>query len=113
MKPRVSTRSSKLLIIPASGVAGSGSAAVAGGNQFKRLRLCRAHAACGEAQALHALLQIDHGAEQVALLAPELKKAAAVRLAHGVMGGAHIEEHAAIFKQRGSGVVCEIIFDVF
>jgi len=27
------------------------------------------------------------------------------------MGGAHIEEDAAIFKQRGGGVVREVIFN--
>ena len=103
----------QLHIVAARGVAGSGCTAVAGGHEFKRLRLGGAHAAGGEAQALGALLHIDHGAEQVALFAPELQNAAAVGFAHSVVGGAHIEENAAILEQRGGGVVCEVIFNAF
>ncbi len=99
------------LVVAAGGVAGGGRAAVAGGGEFEGLRLGRAHAARDEAQALRALLHIDDGAHQVALVAPELEQAAAVRLGDGVARGAHVEEDAAVFKQRGGGVVGEIGFD--
>ena len=113
IKLRVRTRSSNVHIVAAGGVAGSGGAAVAGGHDLERLRLGGAHAAGGEAQGLGALLHIYDGAKQVALFAPELENAAAVRFAHSVMGGAHIEEDAAVFKQRGCGVVCEVFFKAF
>ena len=60
---------------------------------------------------MRALLHLDDGAHQVALVAPELQQAAAVRLGDGVARGAHVEEHAAIFKQRRCGVVGQIVFD--
>ena len=64
-----------------------------------------------EAQALRALLHIDNGAHQVALVAPELQQAAAVRLGDGVARGAHVEENAAVFKQGRRGVIGKIVFD--
>ena len=99
------------LVVAAGGVAGGGRAAVAGGHEFERLRLGRAHAARDEAQALRALLHVDDGAHEVALVAPELEQAAAVRLGDGVARGAHVEEDAAVFKERGCGVIGEIGFD--
>ncbi len=100
------------LVVAPRGVARRRSAAVAGGRELQRLRLGCAHAARDEAQALRALLQIDDGAHQVALFAPELQQAAAVRFGYGVVRGAHVEEDAAIFKQRRGGVVGQIFFDL-
>ena len=75
------------------------------------LRFGCAHAPRDEAQALRALLHIDDGAHQVALFAPKLEQAAAVRLGDRVARGAHVEEDAAVFKQGGCGVIGEIGFD--
>ena len=108
---RVSTRSSRRLIVAAGGIAGSGRAAVAGGHKLQRLRLGSAHAPGSQAQALRALLHLDHGAHQVAFLAPQLQQAAAMLLAHGVAGGAHVEQHAAILEQGGRGMVGQIVLD--
>ena len=99
------------MIVAARGLAGGGGAAVAGGHQFQGLGLGRAHAAGGQTQTLRPLGHLDHGADQVALLAPQFEKAAAVRLAHRIAGGAHVEEHTAIFEQRRRRVVCEIFLD--
>ena len=99
------------LIVAAGGLAGGGSAAVAGGNQLQRLRLGSAHAASRQAQALRALLHVGHGADQVALLAPQLQQAAAMLLAHRIAGRAHVEEHTAILQQRGRRVVGEVCFN--
>ena len=90
----------KFLKIAAGRIASRGGAAIARGNQLKRLRLGRAHAPHRKAQALRPLLQAHNGAHQVALFAPKLEQAAPVRLAHGVARGTHIEEHAAVLKQR-------------
>ena len=99
------------LIVAPGGLARGGRAAVAGGNHLQSLRLGRAHAASGKAQALRALLHFDDGTHQVALLAPQLQQAAAMLLAHRVVGAAHVEEHAAILQHRGCGVVGEVGFD--
>jgi len=48
-------------------------------------------------------LQVNHRAYQVALVAPQLQKAAAMLLGHRIVGSAHIEEDTAILKQRGAG----------
>ena len=103
----------KSLIIAARGVASGGSAAVAVGDEFEGLRLGCAHAAGDEAQALRALLHFDHGAHQVALFAPELQQAAAVRLGDGVAREAHVEENAAVFKQSRGGMIGEIVLRGF
>ena len=58
------------LVVAAAGLAGGGGTPVAGGNEFQGLRLGRAHAASSQTQALGALGHFDHGADQVALLAP-------------------------------------------
>ena len=87
------------LVVAAGGVAGSGSAALAGGDEFKKLRPGRAHLPRGQAQGLRAWFHVDHGANQVALVAPELEQAAPVRLFDGAARGAHVEQSAAIFKE--------------
>ena len=46
---------------------------------------------------------VNHGAHQVALVAPQLQQAAPMRLAHRVVGSAHVEQNAAILKQRAAG----------
>ncbi len=51
----------------------------------------------------------DYGANEIALLAPQLEEAAAVRLAHRVARAAQIEQDAAILK-NGSG---RVLGDVF
>src|ERR1700728_2500793 len=71
-------------VVAASGIAGGGSAAVAGGGKLKRLRFGRAHTPRNETQALRALLDIDDRADEVALVAPKLQHAAAVRLSDRV-----------------------------
>jgi len=101
------------LIVAAGGVAGGGGAAVAGGDEFEGLGLGRAHAAGDEAQAGSALLDLDDGADEVTLLAPELEEAAAMLLSDRVAGRAHIKEDAAILKEGGGGVVGEILFNGF
>ena len=99
------------LIVAARGVAGSGSAAVAGGNKIEELRPGRAHLARGQTQRLRAWLHSDDSAHEVALLAPKLEQAAAMGLGDGVARGAHVEEHAAIFKHSRAGVRGQIRFD--
>ncbi len=99
------------LIIAARGVAGGGGAAVAGRSNLEELRPGRAHLARGQAQALRAWFHLDDGAHQVALVAPKLEQAAAMGLGDGAARGAHVEEHAAVFKHRCGGVVGEIGFD--
>ena len=99
------------LIVAAGGLARGGCAAVARGNQFQRLRLGRAHAPRGQAQALRALCDLNDGADQVALLAPQFEKAAPMLLAHRVARHAHIEEHTAILEQRRRRMVGQVLFD--
>ncbi len=99
------------LIVAPRGVARRGRTPVACGREFERLRLGRAHAARDESQALRALLHIDDGAHQVALFAPKLQQAAAVRLGNRVARRAHIEQHAPILKQRRRRMIREIRFD--
>ena len=53
----------------------------------------------------------EHGAHQVALLAPQLQQAAAVRLGDRVVRGAQVKEHAAVLKDRCGRMFNEIFFD--
>ena len=92
-------------IVAAGGVAGRGSAAVAGGDELEELRLRGAHAAGCQAQGMRARLGANDGANQVAFFAPELEKATAVGFGNGVMGGAHVKKNAAVFEQGGGGVI--------
>ena len=64
-----------------------------------------------QAQALGALLHFDHGAHQVAFVAPQLQQAAPVRLADRVTGRAHIEQNAAVFEQSGCRMLGQILFN--
>ena len=64
-----------------------------------------------QAQALRALLDFNNRAHQVAFLAPQLQQAAPMLLAHCVVGSAHVEEHASIFKQRCRRMVCQVVLD--
>jgi len=100
------------LVGAAGGIASGGGAPVAGGDQLKRLRLGRAHAAGAETEAVGAPLHIEDGADEVAFLAPQLEEAAAVGVGDGVAGGAHVEENATVFKDGGSGVVGDVLFDL-
>ncbi len=57
------------------------------------------------------LANLNYGADQVALFAPQLEQAAAVRLAHGVARRAHVEEHTAVLKHSGGGVLSKVVVD--
>ena len=57
-------------VVAARGIARGGRAAVGGGNQLQRLRLSLAHAAGEHPQALRAVLNLHHGANNVALVTP-------------------------------------------
>jgi hypothetical protein len=83
-------------VVFAGCVAGGGGAAVVGGDEFKGLRLGDAHAARDYPQTIGAMLEIDNGANKVALFAPHLEQAAAVLLADGETSEAHVEEYAPI-----------------
>jgi len=99
------------LVITASGLTRGGRSAVAGGNKFQGLRFGCAHAPGGDAQALRAFLHFDHGANQVALFAPQLQKAAPVLPGHGVTRCAHVKEDTPILKQRGCRMIDQVLFD--
>src|ERR1700678_2124503 len=66
-------------ILSAAGFARGGRAAVRGWRQFERDRLCGSHPPRHQPQARRAMLHGDDRPYQVALLAPELKDASAMR----------------------------------
>jgi hypothetical protein len=99
------------LIVSPSGIARSGGAAIAGRNQFERLGLGCSHATSHEPQELRALLCLDNGANQVALLTPQLKQASAMRFAYGIARDAHVEKDAPVFKHSGRRVIGKVGFD--
>jgi hypothetical protein len=101
------------LIVAARGVASGRGAAIARGNEFKGLRLGRAHAASHDTQALCARLNLNDGSHEVALFAPKLEQAAAVGLGYGVAREAHVKENATIFEEGGGGMGCKVVFEDF
>jgi hypothetical protein len=62
---------------------------------------------------LRPLLKLYDSANEVSLLAPELKQAATVRLGNGVAGKPHVEENAAVFEESCGGMGSKILFEGF
>ncbi len=97
----------RALVLGAGCIAGGGSAAVAGGDEFEELGLGLAEALRAEAEGVCARSCGEDAADHVALLRPEMEGAAVVVGAEGVFGGAEVEEDFAVFEDGGGGVFCE------
>jgi hypothetical protein len=61
----------------------------------------------GEAQHAGALDHRADPADEIALLAPEVQRAAAVLGGERVLRRAHVEDHAAVLEQHRAGVLGE------
>ena len=99
--------------IPAAGgVAGGRCAVLPGGDQLQRLRARVSEAMCGEAQEAAGFRRGGQdAADQVMLLIPQVKGAAAMVGGKGVLGGVESEEDTAVLKQRGIGEVSDKLLD--
>ena len=64
-----------------------------------------------EAEGVAARLDGGDGADEIAILGPEMEQAAAVIGRDGATGEAEIEEEAAVFENHGVGMVGEEVFD--
>jgi hypothetical protein len=98
-------------ITAAGSIARGGGAEVGIGDEGEGLRFGLAEAMGFEAEGIAARLDGGDGADEIAVLGPEMEEAAAVVGGDGAAGEAEIEKEAAVFEDGGVGMIGEEVFD--